>query len=47
MSEKMDMEYPIQDYNALQTALNQATHAKNSLSIRHGYAPQIFVLRVW
>ena len=43
MLDKMDMEHPIQDYNQLQMALNQATHAKNALSIRHGYAPEIIV----
>ena len=43
MLDKIDMEHPVQDYHALQVALNQATHAKNSLSIRHGYAPEIIV----
>ena len=43
MLDKMDLEYPIQDYHQLQVALNQATHAKNALSIRHGYAPEIIV----
>ena len=39
---KMDLESPINDYHELQRALNQCTHAKNSLSVRHGYAPEIF-----
>eukprot|EP00435_Cladocopium_sp_Y103_P054094 s2900_g17.t1 len=40
---KMDIEEPILDYPSLQLSLNQRTHAKNSLSIRHGYAPEIIV----
>ena len=43
MLEKVDLEHPISDYGSLQVALNQCTHAKNSLSIRHGYAPEIIV----
>ena len=43
MLSKIDLEYPITDYQSLQMALNQSTHAKNSLSIRHGYAPEIIV----
>ena len=43
MLSKIDLEYPIFDYQSLQMALNQSTHAKNSLSIRHGYAPEIIV----
>ena len=43
MLDKIDMEHPISDYGALQMSLNQATHAKNTLSIRHGYAPEIIV----
>eukprot|EP00435_Cladocopium_sp_Y103_P022606 s1610_g5.t1 len=43
MLEKVDYEYPINDYGSLQQALNQCTHAKNSLSVRHGYAPEIIV----
>ena len=43
MLDKIDMEHPISDYEALQMSLNQATHAKNTLSIRHGYAPEIIV----
>ena len=40
---KMDMESPILDYPSLQAALNQCTQAKNTLSVRHGYAPEIIV----
>ena len=43
MLEKVDFEHPINDYASLQSALNQCTHAKNSLSIRHGYAPEVIV----
>ena len=43
MLTKLDMEHAIDDYPQLQTALNQCTHAKNSLSIRHGYAPEVIV----
>ena len=43
MLSKKDLEYQKKGYNALQMALNQSTHAKNSLSIRHGYAPEIIV----
>ena len=43
MLEKVDFEHPINDYSSLQTALNQRTHAKNALSIRHGYAPEVIV----
>ena len=43
MLTKIDKEYPINDYATLQIALNQSTHAKNSLSIRHGYAPEVIV----
>ena len=43
MLTKIDLEHPIHDYQALQLALSQSTHAKNSLSIRHGYAPEIIV----
>ena len=43
MLTKIDLEHPINDYQALQLALSQSTHAKNSLSIRHGYAPEIMV----
>ena len=43
MLSKIDLEYPIDDYVTLQMALNQSTHAKNSLSIRRGYAPEVIV----
>jgi len=43
MLTKIDLEMPIEDYPALQLALNQCTHAKNSMSIRHGYAPEVIV----
>ena len=44
MLTKIDNEYPINDYQSLQLALCQSTHAKNCLSIRHGYyAPEIIV----
>ena len=43
MLSKVDLEFPITNYAELQTALNQCTHAKNSLSIRHGYAPEVIV----
>ena len=43
MLTKIDLEHPITDYMSLQTALNQSTHAKNSLSVRHGYAPEVIV----
>ena len=43
MLTKIDMEHAIDDYPQLQTALNQCTHAKNSMSIRHGYAPEVIV----
>jgi len=43
MLEKVDFEHPISDYGSLQMALIQCTHAKNALSIRHGYAPEVIV----
>eukprot|EP00435_Cladocopium_sp_Y103_P028662 s3013_g7.t1 len=43
MLERVDFDHPINDYGSLQMALNQCTHAKNSLSIRHGYAPEVIV----
>eukprot|EP00435_Cladocopium_sp_Y103_P075519 s304_g59.t1 len=43
MLSKVDHEHPIGSYQALQLALNQCVHAKNSLSIRHGYAPEVIV----
>ena len=41
MLSKKDLEFPIASYADLQMAMNQCTHAKNSLSIRHGYAPEV------
>ena len=43
MLKKIDTELRIQDYNALQQALNQSTQSKNCLSVRHGYSPEIIV----
>ena len=43
MLSKIDLEFPIASYADLQMAMNQCTHAKNSLSIRHGYAPEVIV----
>ena len=40
---KMDAENNINDYQTLQKVLNQFTQAKNALSIRHGYAPEVIV----
>jgi len=43
MLTKVDLENPIDDYESLQMALNQCTHAKNSLSVRRGYSPEVIV----
>jgi len=43
MLSKVDLEHPVSSYADLQIALNQCTHAKNSLSIRQGYAPEVIV----
>ena len=43
MLTKVDLEFPIRSYSDLQTSLNQCTHAKNSLSIRKGCAPELIV----
>ena len=43
MMNKLDHEKPITSYQELQQALIQCTHAKNSLSIRKGYSPEILV----
>ena len=43
MLSRIDQEIPIHDYSSLQLSLNQCTHAKNALSIRHGFAPEIIV----
>eukprot|EP00435_Cladocopium_sp_Y103_P051911 s2127_g16.t1 len=43
MLDKIDHEMPIQTYKELQQALAQCTHAKNTLSIRKGYSPEVLV----
>ena len=43
MLDKIDHDMPIQTYTDLHQALAQSTHAKNTLSIRKGYSPQILV----
>ena len=43
MLDKIDMEMPIITYVDLQKALIQCTHAKNSLSVRRGYTPELIV----
>lgn len=43
MLHKIDHEMPIQTYVDLQRALVQCTHAKNTLSIRKGYSPEVLV----
>ena len=43
MLHKIDHDMPIQTYSDLHQALVQSTHAKNTLSIRKGYSPQILV----
>eukprot|EP00438_Fugacium_kawagutii_P005439 Skav226195 [mRNA] locus=scaffold2212:160140:165589:- [translate_table: standard] len=43
MLTKVDLEHPVSSYQDLQTSLNQCTHAKNSLSVRKGYAPEVIV----
>ena len=43
MLSKVDKEHPITNYEELQMSLNQCTHAKNTLSIRHGYSPELIV----
>ena len=43
MLNKLDHEKPIESYHDLHQALIQCTHAKNSLSIRKGYAPEVLV----
>ena len=43
MLSNVDLEFPITSYAELQATLSQRTHAKNSLSIRHGCAPEVFV----
>ena len=43
MLQKVDLEMPIKTYEDLQMALNQCTQAKNMISLRHGYTPQMIV----
>ena len=43
MLTKIDTEMGIEGYPELQEALNQCTNAKNTLSSRHGYSPEIIV----
>ena len=43
MLDKMDHDYPITTFAELQQALIQSTHAKNCLSIRKGYSPEVLV----
>ena len=43
MLKKVDAEENINDYETLQSALNQCTRAKNTISIRHGYTPEMIV----
>ena len=43
MLSKIDMEQPISTYHEMQMALVQCTQAKNMLSIRRGYSPEVLV----
>eukprot|EP00435_Cladocopium_sp_Y103_P007543 s1620_g2.t1 len=43
MLDRLDAETPITTFSELQQALIQLTHAKNCLSIRRGYSPEILV----
>ena len=43
MLTKLDLEQPITNYWEFHQALVQSTHAKNTLSIRRGYSPEILV----
>ena len=43
MLNKVDHDSPIQTYTELQQVLAQCTHAKNTLSIRKGFSPEILV----
>eukprot|EP00435_Cladocopium_sp_Y103_P033991 s557_g8.t1 len=43
MLNKLDHEKPINTFKELQQALIQCTHAKNTQSIRAGYAPEVLV----
>ena len=44
MLDKYDLEHPIKDAHDLQMALAHCTQAKNALSIREGFAPEVLVL---
>ena len=44
MLSKYDLEHPIKDSHDMQTALAHCTQAKNALSIRKGFAPEVLVL---
>ena len=41
MLSKIDHDMPIQTYTELQRPLVQCTHAKNFLSIRKGFSPEV------
>eukprot|EP00435_Cladocopium_sp_Y103_P060444 s1568_g22.t1 len=43
MLSKVDLEYPVDTYMDLQQSLVQCTQAKNALSIRRGFTPEILV----
>ena len=43
MLQKFDAEHAITSYAELQVALTMCTNAKNSNSIRHGFAPEVIV----
>ena len=43
MLDKIDAESPISKYQKFQMALNPSTQAENTLSVRHGYSPDILV----
>ena len=43
MLSRLDAEIPISSYQDLQQSLNQCTQAKNNLSVRHGFSPEIIV----
>ena len=43
MLSRIDSEQTIETYDMLQEALNQCTRAKNTISYRHGYTPEMIV----
>ena len=43
MLKKIDLEETVHSYEQLQKVLTQCTNAKNALSIRRGYAPEVIV----